>query len=48
MVTVAPSDQAARQRIHTDLQSTLFVEAGAGTGNAGSAGSVGIVEQVVA
>jgi ATP-dependent helicase/nuclease subunit A len=27
-----PSDQVARERIRTDLDRTLFVEAGAGTG----------------
>ena len=32
MVATAPADQDARDRIHTDLESTLFVEAGAGTG----------------
>lgn len=30
--TVVPPDQAARQRIASDLESTLFVEAGAGSG----------------
>ena len=32
MATIQPSDQAARERIREDLDSTLFVEAGAGTG----------------
>ncbi|MCH8008257.1 MAG: UvrD-helicase domain-containing protein [Chloroflexi bacterium] len=32
MTQVAPADQAARVRIRTDLKSTLFVQAGAGTG----------------
>ncbi len=32
MATKDPSDQDARRRIHTELDSTLFVEAGAGTG----------------
>ena len=32
MTQAAPADQAARVRIRTDLKSTLFVQAGAGTG----------------
>ncbi|TEU01768.1 MAG: DNA helicase UvrD, partial [Dehalococcoidia bacterium] len=32
MTVTQPSDQAARERIREDLDSTLFVEAGAGTG----------------
>jgi len=31
-MTSPPADQPARDRIHTDLDATLFVEAGAGTG----------------
>jgi len=32
MATAAPADQSARDRIHQELDGTLFVEAGAGTG----------------
>ncbi len=32
MSSALPADQAARDRIHQDLDTTLLVEAGAGTG----------------
>src|SRR5207253_1019948 len=32
MTNVLPADQAVRQRLNTELDTTFFVEAGAGTG----------------
>ncbi|MET0726924.1 MAG: UvrD-helicase domain-containing protein [Acidimicrobiales bacterium] len=43
MSNITPADQAARDRIETDLRSTLFVEAGAGSGK-----TTALVSRVVA